>query len=80
MSEDYTYDPVTPLREQLATVVRLQERVRKLERENAELRKRLEGVPLDAVGAVMEVADVPFGYLAERRSIHNWLDAMGWKP
>ena len=58
----------------------LRQRVAELERENAELRARLDAVPVDAMGTIMEVADIPFGYLAERNTIHSFLNEAGWKP
>ena len=73
MGEDMTY-ATEPTRAQLAA------RVAELERENAELRARLDAVPVDAMGTIMEVADIPFGYLAERNTIHSFLNEAGWKP
>ena len=73
MAEDMTY-ATEPTRAQLAA------RVAELERENAELRARLDAVPVDAMGTIMEVADIPFGYLAERNTIHSFLNEAGWKP
>ena len=43
------------------------------------LRAKLDAVPVDAMGTVMEVADIPFGYLAERNTIGAWLNEAGWK-
>ena len=45
-----------------------------------DLRARLDAVPVDAMGTIMEVADIPFGYLAERNTIHSFLNEAGWKP
>ena len=73
MAEDMTY-ATEPTRAQLAA------RVAELERERDELRARLDAVPVDAMGTIMEVADIPFGYLAERNTIHSFLNEAGWKP
>lgn len=87
MAEDYTYDAVTDVttlrrtaQEANQYALCMEDKANELAARNAELRARLDAVPVDAMGTIMEVADIPFGYLAERNTIHSFLNEAGWKP
>ena len=91
MSDDnMTYEPVQ-------TVAQLAARVQELERElsqadnntvalaarNAELRARLDAVPVRAMGEMMDAfaeEGFPFGYKRQRDAITLWLDAQAVQP
>jgi len=66
MAEDMTYEPVQP-------VAQLAAQVRQLERENAELRARLDAVPVEAIELVHWGDSTSFGYVEACGMVGNWL-------
>ena len=66
MGEDMTY-ATEPTRAQLAA------RVAELERENAELRARLDAVPMDDITTLLKIAAKPGRAPFVRRRVGEWL-------
>jgi len=66
MAEDMTY-ATEPTRAQLAA------RVQELERENDELRARLDAVPVDDITALLKIAAKPGRAPFVRRRVGEWL-------
>ncbi len=66
MSEDYTYT-AEPTRAQLAA------RVQELERENAELRARLDAVPVPAIRRIVFDDKRSFGVIRAEQTVAGWL-------
>ena len=66
MSEDMTYKPVP-------TLADLRNQVAELERENAELRGKLDAVPVDDISALLRIATKPARAPFVRRRVGEWL-------
>lgn len=88
MGEDMTYTDAEPTRAQLAARVAeanqyalameqdaeaLRQRVAELERENAELRARLDAVPVDDITTLLKIAAKPGRAPFVRRRVGEWL-------